>query len=617
MLGNIFLVHCGKHSVQQGYFFSFSKEKLRLYIGNDPEKCGIDSIILQDSSIAPCHISISWQEGKIFLQIEDSNFSTILNDKKVESCISLPSYSTIILGDMRFICFCNLQATKPLDIQQENKENLENISIDSNFFVNDETPLSDSNTPFSNQPKQAKQAILSSEVDVKTENNFVIAEFSLLSLDAPYAVPCCCEIMSHKMSAILGKATTCDYKVEFEKEKYVAEEQALITYSTNEQAFVIKGLVPENPIFINKQKITGSQRLKSGDIIKLGVAANAPKLQFSLDTEDENQKVNLRLAELIQELERGQIYTIGAKNISNIGLQSPDIQGAVLEVHVPERGDSLYINKVENTEIKVILDGTELMPKENRIWTLHQMLEIGQYTSILHDQTNFVLARTPEEWIFSLIVPSPKRGESYLIGQGSECVFKLTEPSFPEKIVEIFVPWEGEYFLVKKIGSSPIPIFIDGMPVDDQSRLEYRFGVNQILTVGNYLKLQNNHRTLPTYSIHYPWKRIISSIFWFIVVSLIIVTFLVYGNKYAPAIKEFFKIPEQTQEEVQDSYGMPTEEKSTDNPQDIPSEPTIDRSIEQKIKEAEQKLEEFQDSPENTEQKRPIKTKEKRLEEKD
>ena len=128
-----------------------------------------------------------------------------------------------------------------------------------------------------------------------------------------YAVPCCCEIMSHKMSAILGKATTCDYKVEFEKEKYVAEEQALITYSTNEQAFVIKGLVPENPIFINKQKITGSQRLKSGDIIKLGVAANAPKLQFSLDTEDENQKVNLRLAELIQELEREQIYTIGAR----------------------------------------------------------------------------------------------------------------------------------------------------------------------------------------------------------------------------------------------------------------------------------------------------------------
>ena len=148
MLGNIFLVHCGKHSVQQGYFFSFAKEKLRLYIGNDPEKCGMDSIILQDSSIAPCHISISWQEGKIFLQIEDSNFSTMLNDKKVESCISLPSYSTIILGDMRFICFCNLQATKPLDIQQDNKENLENISIDSNFFVNDETPLSDSNTPF-------------------------------------------------------------------------------------------------------------------------------------------------------------------------------------------------------------------------------------------------------------------------------------------------------------------------------------------------------------------------------------------------------------------------------------------------------------------------------------
>ena len=135
--------------------------------------------------------------------------------------------------------------------------------------------------------------------------------------------------------------------------------------------------------------------------------------------------------------------------------------------------------------------------------------------------------------------------------------------------------------------------------------------------MGNYLKLQNNHRTLPTYSIHYPWKRIISSIFWFIVVNLIIVTFLVYGNKYAPAIKEFFKIPEQTQEEVQDSYGMPIEEKNTDNPQDTPSEPTIDRSIEQKIKEAEQKLEEFQDSPENTEQKRPIKTKEKRLEEKD
>lgn len=552
MLDEMFIFPCDECKIQQGYSILFSEENDIYYIGRDPEKCGKNAIIFPYDSIAPCQISLKCSSNGDITLYRESEGNIILNGIPIEKYHYVAPYSHLTLGNINFRLYYSFSLNQNNDEQnsetvKQDEKNIHEHTLDNN--------------------KKEKIALLEDETVYKHSNEcaeaFVIAEFSLLNLDQPHSTPQVCEIMSDQHKLTIGKDASCAYKIESDKAKYVADIQAIIFYSSEEQLFSIQGVVIENPIFVNKQKVLRKQPLKSGDIIKLGIASNAPRIQFSININGEAQKYHFRLSDFVDSLERGRIYTVGSGNNCDISLPIPEIQNVCLEFSVPEQGENLYVQKIENKNIKIFLDNSELMEHEKRIWNLHQSIEIEDIGFLIHDQINLVSAPIPQEIIFSQVVERPKRGDTYFIGKGEFCTFKIdTTASCPEKIAEIFVPWEGEYFLVKS--TSSIPVFIDDLRLDHEARLEYHYGVNQILRIGNFLKIQNNHRTLPMLSNHYPWKTFLSTLFWLCVIIALVLLAVVYGEEHWKKFQNFvnsFAKNEQSLEEVQDIPGKPENEQ--------------------------------------------------------
>ena len=235
VLGQITLIIMSGSSVNQGYHFTFLKSRPILMIGNDKDKCGEHSIILPAENVSPCHASIRWREGKFYLQDEGAAEGSFLEGDRLipHTLAPLKPRCSIRLG--RIVLQYRLEFPEPLPE--------EDMQV----------------TPTPSYSKRAKNP----------SEGFVIAEFTLQSLDAPCALPHNCEMLSNKPQFVIGRAPHCDYQVEF-KEKYVADEQAVIVYSAREQAFAIKGAVKENPVFVNNQRVEHIQRLKSGDVLRLG-----------------------------------------------------------------------------------------------------------------------------------------------------------------------------------------------------------------------------------------------------------------------------------------------------------------------------------------------------------
>lgn len=592
MLDEMFIFPCDECKIQQGYSILFSEENDIYYLGRDAEKCGKNAIIFPYDSIAPCQISLKCSSNGDITLYRESEGNIILNGIPVEKYHYVSPYSHLTLGNINFRLYYNFSSN-----QNSEEQNSETIKQDSNE-KNIHDAIVDNN-------KKEKIALLEDETVYKHSNecddSFVIAEFSLLNLDQPHSTPQVCEIMSDQRKLTIGKDSSCAYKIESDKAKYVADTQAIIFYSSEEQLFSIQGVVVENPVFVNKQKVIRKQPLKSGDIIKLGIANNAPRVQFSININGEAQKFHFRLSDFVDSLERGRIYTIGSGNNCDISLPIPEIQNICLEFSVPEQGENLYVKKIENKHIKIFLDNSELMEHEKRIWNLHQNIEIEDIGFLIHDQNNLVSAPIPQEIIFSQVVERPKRGDTYFIGKGELCTFKIdTTASCPEKIAEIFVPWEGEYFLVKS--TSSVPVFIDDLRLDNEARLEYHYGVNQILTIGNFLKIQNNHRTLPLISNHYPWKTFLSTLFWLCIIIALVLLAVVYGEEHWKKFQNFvnsFATKEQSIEEVQDTPSKP------ENEQEYNQEPNKnieeDENIEQSTNEKSEKNTQNQSKPEKNE----------------
>ena len=495
VLGQITLIVMSGASVNQGYHFTFLKTRPILMIGSDKNKCGEHSIILSAENVSPCHASIRWREGKFYLQDEGAAEGSYLEGERLipHTMAPLKPRCSIRLG--RAVLQYRLEFPEPL--------------------------------PQAEAPISALDALEKKETGAE---GFVIAEFTLKSLDAPCALPHNCEMLSNKPHFVIGRAGHCDYQVEF-KEKYVADEQALIVYSAREQAFAIKGVVKENPVFVNNQRVEHIQRLKSGDVLRLGIATNAPKVRFTIEGEEYSTKQKVNLAEALPALERGKIYRIGNSSDCRITINDPAISGAIAELQVPERGEHLLVNILAN-DAKVAIDGVALKERESRALGLHQTLEIGNFYELIHNQQNFIAPRVPVQCRFSEIVPTPKRGEIYAIGSGSLCHFRIDAAEAPAIIAEIIVPIDGDSFLVKRLGAASLPVTLDGEALTTNPRVETRFGVNQVLAIGDYLHIRNNHRTLPPPVAKFPWSKIIISTLLFMVITIGAVGLFYVGKKY-------------------------------------------------------------------------------------
>ncbi len=542
ILGNINLIRISESNVKIGYYFSFLNSRPILYIGRNKQKCGIDSILLEDECISPCHASISWKEGKFYIQDEGSSCGTFVNDKKLISFtnMSLPSHCRLQFGDIIFLY------------------KLESPEV---FFGK---PIAQEEKKIETSPVREAKEISFREKSETISPGYVIAEFVLLSLDAACALPHHCEILSNRAQFTIGRSRECDYQVEF-KDKYVAEEQAAIVYSSQEQVFIIKGLIKENPIFVNNQRVKDAHRLKSGDIIRLGVALNAPKVRFSLDDGEKDNKKTENLSDLIEALERGKIYTIGNSPQCNIRLEDPAISGTILEIQVPERSDHLLVTKVGHNDIKVTIDGLDLKEKESRAISMYQTLQIGNFYSLVHNHQNFVVPRIARQILFSEVVPFPKRGDIYGIGRAENCVFKLDDAKSPYLLAEIFVPIEGESFLVKKIGDGGIPVTIDGEAIQEGPRSQSRYGVNQVLGIGDYLSIRNNHRALPAASAPFSWGKLFYIVFWCLFFAMLVVGAGMAIQKYWDRLETFVSSQNKIKEYQKNVFYISVLDKSGKN----------------------------------------------------
>ena len=260
------------------------------------------------------------------------------------------------------------------------------------------------------------------------------------------------------------------------------------------------------------------QRLKSGDIIKLGVATNAPKIRFLVDDEQAVQET-ANLSEIMSSLQRGKTYRVGNGEDCRIRIPDASISGAVAEIKVPARKDSLWVTKIGEPEVKIAIDGVELTD-DPRTLAMHQTLQIGDFYALVHDQPNLISSRVPKRLLFSEVVALPRRGDIYAIGSAGHCVFRIDEADVPRMVAEIVVPVEGEYFVVKKIGNASITVTIDGQEISANPRAQCRYEVNQMLAIGDYLTIRNNHRALPPTVSSFGWKKLAGSILFFILLAL-------------------------------------------------------------------------------------------------
>ena len=469
ILGDIKLTNVSKDFVISIYKYRFSKSKPALLIGSNTKKYSIPNIMINYQDISPCHATIYCKTGIFYLRNESLDAYTGLNGQEVASkhSIPLPNEGKIKVGQME------------LDYQLQVDNILKQKSPEKNILT------------FS-------------------KNGFVIGEFFLQNLDNLENKPHHCEIFSDSSQFMIGRSPHCDYQIKF-KEKYVANEQASIVYSIHDQSFIVKGLIKENPIFVNDNQVNDYCKIENNDVIRLGIAKNAPKLRFLTEDKAQNIKKSNAISGIIDPLERGRTYFIGSTNECDIIIEHPDINGIIIKFKVPERGNHLLITK--ETNLNITINGTQLQENESRALSLHQTLEVDKFYSLFHDQQNFIEQVIPQDYLFSEVISKPKRGNIYTIGKDKDCDFVIDDTDAPGLLAEIEVPPEGEYFLVKKLVNSNVTVKIDDDILVSNSHNDYWYGVNQVLTIGNYFRIRNNHRTLPPPVYSSPYKKIFAITF--------------------------------------------------------------------------------------------------------
>lgn len=509
LLSEITLVLHTAAEVKPAYHFTFLRSRPVLFLGSAPDKCGDYCVAI--TGIAPCHASIRWQNSKFVLQDEGSGEATSLNGARLVANTSLPLAGKGIIG------LGALLLQYRLDIPGE--------------------PASVAPTT-NNKTGMARETGKSGAATTAGGEGVVIAEFTLLSLDAPYALPKHCEIKSTRPQFLIGRAAHCDYRVEF-REKYVAEEQATILFAPEEEAFAIKSLVRDNPIWVNSQRVKEVSRLSPGDTIRLGSAANAPKIRFSLHGHEDKQKELVSLVKILPALQRDKSYLVGGSSECQIKMSDACIAGVVAEIKVPNQGEHLLVSKSKGAKVRVSIDEGEVKENETRILGFQQTLNIGDHFTLVHDHKNFVTPRTPHNMLLSDFVPFPQRGATYLVGSGTQCQIKFGEAGTPELVAEIVTPADGDAFLVRKYAGVELPVSIDGEPVSDTPHSESHYGINQVLTLGDFLLVRNNHRSLPTVHKSTLWKNLLLGAVVMLLLAGVVVGGGMLAHRYWPQFTRF------------------------------------------------------------------------------
>lgn len=128
-----------------------------------------------------------------------------------------------------------------------------------------------------------------------------------------------------------------------------------------------------------------------------------------------------------------------------------------------------------------------------------------------------------KELLLDALIPHPQRGATYSIGNSPHSIFALVGNDIPEQVAEIVVPSEGDYFLVRKVSEHNIPVLLDSQLLAPTVYAQERYGVNQLLRIGDLLLIRNNQRILPPEIRSFPWKKVVSMIFLCIGISVAIV----------------------------------------------------------------------------------------------
>ncbi len=375
---------------------------------------------------------------------------------------------------------------------------------------------------------------------VKSDLGVVIAEFSLIDVESPSLAERVCEINSARKSFLVGRATHCDYQIHH-KSKYVAEEQALIIYSMEDESYIVRCLTRENPIAVNEENVVDELFLKNGDVIRLGAAKNAPNLRFVLSEEKIGEKTSRRVQKLssfLPSLVRGKEYLVGGDK-TDIDLEMGLGNEVTLTLKVPNEGKQILICKSEKSSVPVFLEESEVQAKESRAWSPEQRLQIGNLT-LVNDHSDFSQARQMKKCVFSDFVATPERGSIYTIGNDENATFSILDDALPPLIAEISVPTIGEYCQVKKTSNCKVDIFVDKTLVSDYMREGIPYGVNQVIQVGDYLEIRNNHRFLPPARSSYAWKTYIMGFSVCILLASMILGVIWASQKYSGKIQNFF-----------------------------------------------------------------------------
>ncbi|WP_372368441.1 trypsin-like peptidase domain-containing protein [Candidatus Uabimicrobium sp. HlEnr_7] len=418
-----------------------------------------------------------------------------------------------------------------------------------------------------NQQNENENEESSNEDDLGLQSSMelhgvVIAEFNLLSLDSPSAAPKICEIITTKPYFLIGRSVQCDYRITY-KDKYVAEEQASIAYSIEDESYVIRCLAKDNPIFIDSKKVANDSKLHSGSVIKLGVATNAPKIRFYIEGQEEVHKVHKRLSDIVDSLQRGKEYVLGGNEQHNIHIEDPSISGAIVRIEVPIEGNHIVLNKDDSCDVSVSIDGSEVHKNENRILSYQKCLQVGNSFTLLHDVNKFHVPRSAQKCLMSDFIPSPERGNVYTIGKNDEATFIIDDPNAPFLLAEIEVPLEGDYFSIRKIGGLDITISIDGKIVETDPRNGSRFGVNQILSVGDYWEIRNNHRSLPALKKSLGMKALLTGFITTLVITIVILGTVFAIKKYSPSLQNIINPPNTMQLYQKNIYYIATFDKNS------------------------------------------------------
>jgi pSer/pThr/pTyr-binding forkhead associated (FHA) protein len=499
--------------VKPAYQFTFLRSRPMLFIGSVQNKCGEYAILLKEQGVGACHASIRWQQGSFALQDEGSGEATLLNGTR------MVAHTSQLLAGKGIIGIGPLLLHYRLDMPGE-------------------PALSQTGVATGKTTVTGKVAGKSGVAVAGDAEGIVIAEFTLLSLDAPYALPRHCEIKSSRPNFLIGRAAHCDYRVEF-REKYVAEEQALILYAPEEEAFAVKSLVRDNSIWVNSQRVKEVSRLMPGDTIRLGSAVNAPKIRFSLHGQEEKEQELMSLAKALPALQREKAYLVGGGSECQIQVSDAGIAGVVAELKVPEQGDHILVSKARGAKVRVSIEEGEVKENETRILGFQQTLHIGEHFALVHDNKNFVTPRTPQNVLLSDFIPFPQRGTTYILGSGGQCHIKVNAEGTAELLAEIITPADGDSFLVKKYAGTDVPVTVDGEMVSDTPHSESRYGINQVLAVGDFLRIRNNHRSLPTMHTTSLWKSLFVAAVVILLLSALVVGGGMLVQKYWPQFTRY------------------------------------------------------------------------------